>query len=72
MSDSSPSPSRDDGNHAVLVEDGQFVEVALILQHYAPYSRVKSTKLWYRLSLFLVLYWDDSHTLFSTLKTFLA
>ena len=29
MSASSPSPAHDDGNHAVMVEGGQFVEVGL-------------------------------------------
>ena len=46
--------------------------LSVILQHSELYSRVESTQLWYSLSLVLVLYWDDFHTLFSILKAFLA
>ena len=45
---------------------------SVILRPSEPYIRVVSTQLWYSLSLVLVLYWDDFHTLFSILKAFLA
>ena len=39
--------------------------LSVILQRFKPYSRVESTRLWYSISLVLVLYWDDFHTFFS-------
>ena len=52
--------------------DSLLRSLSVNLQHSEPYSRVESTQLWYSLSLVLVLYWDDFHSLFSILKVFLA
>ena len=80
MSDPSPSPSHDDGSHAVLVGDGLGQECSLdsskvlvvesgqfvvVAFNHPAYSRVESAQLWCSLSLVLELYWDDFHTLFS-------
>ena len=46
--------------------------LSIILQHSELYRKVESMQLCYSLSLVLVLYWDDFHTLFSILKAFLA
>ena len=52
--------------------DSLLNSLLVILQQSEPYSRLFSTQLWYSLSLVLVLYWDDFHTLFSILKAFLV
>ena len=52
--------------------DSLLSSLSVILKHSEPYSRVKTVQLWYNLSLVLVLYWDDFHTLFSIRKVFLA
>ena len=44
----------------------------LCFQYSEPYSRVQSMQLWYSLSLVLVLYRDNFHTLIGILKAFLA
>ena len=49
-----------------------FESFSVILQHSDPYSRVDSTQLWYSFILVVLLYYDDFHTLFSVLNTFLA
>ena len=55
------------------MDAGHFIESLLvILQHAEPYCRMENAQLCYNLSLVLVLYWDESHTLFSILKVFLA
>ena len=49
--------------------DSLLSSLSVILKHSEPYSRVKTVQLWYNLSLVLVLYWDDFHTLFSIFET---
>ena len=64
-----PEPRR---RSLVWKVDSLLRSLSVILQHSEPYNRVGSTQLWYSLSLVLVLYWDDFHTLFNMLKVFLA
>ena len=57
-----------------LVWNAEILErsFSVILQHSELYSKVERTQLWYSLSLVLMLYFVDFHTLFIILNVFLA